>query len=268
MSPVFLKFLIRRHRMSTLLFGFLPMFIGVVVGLLYPTYSKERNLVKLLKYTTRFFGGDKLDMFSPDGAFSMPFQHPLVLIAYAVLPAIVAMGVPAGDRGTKGLDLMLATPLSRRKLGWSVWLYQTMSAAYLALMTLVAASAAGLIAGEYASINHEAFLALAFVGFLLMSTFGALAMIVSVLARDRGQATLTYGIFVAGFFLIDVTSRMWKSGDWLGWFTPYGYLRPSRVLSANTVFSGALARDLIILATVCIVGHLLASWLHCRRKSA
>ncbi|MFT7619027.1 MAG: hypothetical protein ACI97A_002675 [Planctomycetota bacterium] len=268
MSPVLLKFLIRRHRFSCLLLGILPLFIGIVIGFLYPTYSKERGLLKVLKYSTRFFGGEQLDIFSPDGAFSMPFQHPLVMIGYAVLPAIAALGIPAGDRGNKGLDLILATPLSRGVLCRTVWFFQVLASIYMTFMALSAANISALMSDEFAGINHLGFFAIALVSFSLMSAFGAFSMIISVLARDRGQASLIYGISVTVFFLTDVTARMWKDGAWLTWLTPYGYLRPARVLSAEAPFSSDMIRDLAILLTVGIAGQFYAAHLHRKRRSA
>ncbi len=267
MSKTLMGFLIRRHRLTTILFGLLPFLIGLVVGLLYPTYSKERQLMRLLKYTSRFFGGEKLDLFSPDGAFSMPFQHPLVLIAYAIVPAIAALATPAGDRGTKCIDMMLATPLSRMKLIGTVRFYQLLASFYFALMTLLGASFSGVVAGEYSHIDQVGFMSLSIIGFLLMAVFGSISMLVSVMARDRGQATLVYGTLVTVFFLIDVTARMWKDGSWLAWLTPYGYLRPSRILSADNAWGRAWLEDVSILLVLAVFGQIIAAGLYRRRRS-
>lgn len=268
MSPVLLRFLIRRHRLSCCLLGILPLFIGLVIGFLYPTYSKERDLLKVLKYSARFFGGDQLDMFSPDGAFSMPFQHPLVLIGYAVLPAVAALGIPAGDRGNKGLDLILATPLTRGALCRTVWLFQAIAGLYMTCMAFGAANLSASMSGELAGINHLGFVAIALISFALMSTFGAISMIISVLARDRAQASLIYGLSVTILFLVDVTARMWKDGAWLTWITPYGYLRPARILSADVAFNSDMIRDMSLLLTFGIMGQLMAAYLHRQRRSA
>ena len=96
MNRVLLGFLWRRHRLTTLLCGVAPVLIGVVVGFVYPTFSAQRAMVQAFRYSTKFFGQGQLDMLSVSGSFSMVFQHPFILLLYAVAPSIAPIGLIAG----------------------------------------------------------------------------------------------------------------------------------------------------------------------------
>ena len=113
-----LRLLLRRHWISVSLCALVPILIGVVIGLIYPTYSQERALLERLgEFAQQFMSkGGSIDLLSAAGSFSLPFQHPTVLIIYAVIASIPAMALPAGERGRCALDLLLATALSRAAL--------------------------------------------------------------------------------------------------------------------------------------------------------
>ena len=266
MTKTFMYFLWRRHRVAVVLCGLVPLIVGTLIGLVYPTFAKERALLKVFKMSTRFFGQDKMDLFSPEGAFSLPFQHPLVLIAYAVMPAIVAMALVAGDRGRGSLDLLLATSISRRFLNLAVGTFQALCCLYLSTTCFLGCFLAAAISGDASAFNPGSYTVIALTAFGLTGVFGGFASLVSLGAENRGQATLRYGILIFSFFIIDVAARLWRDGEWLAYLSPYGYLRPAKVLTANV--DVLLGREPALLIFFALVLRILVILLHDRRHSA
>ncbi|MCB9832604.1 MAG: ABC transporter permease subunit [Planctomycetes bacterium] len=233
MSPVLLRFLWRRHRTGSLLFGLAPLMVGLIIGLIYPTYAQERALVEVFKHSLRFFGHEQLDMFSPRGSFSLVFQDPLILLCYAILPALAPIALYAGDRARGALDLVLATPLDRAVLLRSLALFQFLQGLWFALMALASAWLGALVAGEAGGLPFGTFLPLALVAAGVTAAFGGLAALISVRAPSRAAAGTAYGSLVFVLMALDTTARMWKGGSFLGWLTPLGYLRPALLLSGE-----------------------------------
>jgi hypothetical protein len=232
MSRVLFTFLARRHALTCGLCSLLPMVIGAMIGFVYPSYAMERDvllpLIKRMPLSKIVFRSDLdiVDIFSPSGAFNIPFQHALTQLAFAVSAAIPAIGLPAAERGTGTLHLMLSTRLTRKSLVLTTALFLVPVAAVMGFApfvgSLIGASGAGvsgqLPLGTYAwTAAHGAALTL----FL-----GAVGLLVSVCSRDRTAATVRYVALMAVFWLVDVASRLWKNQDWISKLTPLGYYNP------------------------------------------
>lgn len=267
MSATLLGFLLRRHRLSCLLCGMAPLFIGSVVGLVYPSYSEMREVVQVFKFATRFFGQGQMDLFTPAGAFSLPFQHPLCLAVFAVLPAIPAMALPAGERGRGALDLLLASPLDRKSLILTVAGFQGLLAPWAAVCACSGAGLGAALAGVSSELPWGRFVVVAINAASLLAFFGGLSLVASVLAPDRSAAMLGYGVIVFGSFMVDVTARLWPEGDWLAWLTPFGYLRPADVVSPAGRAAAGWGDAAVLLAGALILGGT-AVVLQIRRRSA
>lgn len=231
---VLFRFLVRRHRLALGLLALVPLLIGSIIGLIYPTFAREREMARnLLKIAHKFFGGEQIDILSAAGAFTLPFQHPLVFGALALFAAIPALALPAGERGRGGLDLLLATPLERETMVRTIAVFQGCGAPILGLSALIGSFIGAAIAGATGEVAWSRMVLLAFDLTALVLAFSALALLVSVLAADRSQATLFFGVGAFLAFMIDVASRLWRAGAWLGRLTPYGYMRPARVVGED-----------------------------------
>ena len=266
-SLTLLRFMLRRHWLAITLCSLVPIIIGIVIGLLYPTFSAQRAMLEMFKGFAKFFGQDQMDLFSPEGACSFPFQHPMCLVVTAVIAAIAPTALPAGERGTRGLDVLLATPLLRRQLVGTVIAFGAGVAVLFGLAGFTGAMLAGLCAGELQAIHPGMFLLAAANSAALCGFFGALALVISVMARDRGQAALIFGAVVTVALVVDVIARMWNDGKWLRFFTPFGYLRPADIVSnGGSVAAGVAAVGVLLVGSVTL--GLAGWWMQARRRSA
>lgn len=260
------RFLWRRHRMTVILCALAPIAIGIIIGFVYPTYAKERQLLKIFKISGRFFGADQMDLFSPEGAFTMPFQHPFVLVLYALVTGAAAVGVPAGERGRGGLDLLLATPLERGTLMRAVTAFMATAAAIIGLSAFLGGCAGAVVAGELSALPLALYLRIAASAAFLSLCLGSIGLLMSVVAADRGQATIWYGTGVFIALSLDVAARLWRGGAWLGKLSPYGWFRPADLLSAETLGPWAMQSAVLLGASAAaMIGSIVVER---RRKSA
>lgn len=237
MNLVLLRFLGRRHGVTVPLCALAPLVIGTLIGFIYPTYSREREtLGPLVKSLKAMFRTDvtMIDIFSPSGAFNIPFQHPITFLSLAVAAAIPALGLPAGERGRGALQLLMATPLSRRALVGTLAVFLLPIAVLMGLAPLLGCVAGASISGVLDEIPLHVYAVTSLNAAAVTAFLGSFALLVSVVSRDRSVATIRYVLGMAWFFLADLGSRLWKYGDWPSYLTPLGYYNPTRILAGES----------------------------------
>ena len=264
-NRVLFELLVRRHRLSTSLTLLVPSLIGVGVGVVYPQYRDLRKLAEAFKFANRFYGGEQLDLLSPAGSFGFPFQHPLSVTALIIATAIPAMAFPAGERGRGALDLVLATPLERRKLVGTVFSFQALIAPLAALSCMAGAVFGGSLAGVADQLPWGRYAVVAGVYAALGFALGGMALWVSVRSRERSSATFGYGAMMTLFMIIDTVARLWPKGTWLGYLTPLGYLRPAAVIARGDF--GVAYRDGAMLLVMAAAFYVAAFRRQSRRRS-
>ena len=62
MNRDLLRFLVHRHRLSCGLTFIVPLFIGTVIGFIYPTWKDQREMMEKFKFIKRFYGGEEVDL--------------------------------------------------------------------------------------------------------------------------------------------------------------------------------------------------------------
>ena len=264
MRRALLAFLWRRHRLSMGLCLFIPLLVGTGVGLMAPQLQQQREAFASLPFLARFLGSNAASAFSNVTLLSFPFRHPLVLLLYAVFPAIPILALPAGERGRGGLDMLLAAPLDRRALVHALALFVLLAIPVVIAFCFAGSMLAALIAGELERIDVARFALAAPPAGALIATWTGAALIVSVRARNRASATLTYAAFVTTAFLIDSIARIATGVEWMAKFTPYGYYRPDHVILGSAPWIA----NAVGLATVGVLLTLVAAELQARRTSA
>lgn len=269
MSWTLLVFLWRRHRIALICCCSIPLALGIVIGLVFPKYQEQRELVEKLltvfSFAKRFFGSEELSMLSPQGAFCLPFQHPIALVSYAVLGAIPALSIPAGERGRGALDLLLAAPLSRARLVLTSAGFVFLIAPFIGLGGFGGALLGGSLSKVSDQLPALSYLYVACTAAALAFCLGAFALLISTASPDRGRATMIYSMAVFVFIGCDVTSRfLGDDGQWLRWFTPYGGLRPVSVVQSPP----AVLWPTLSLVFVGVILSAVAAWVATLRRRA
>lgn len=266
MNRTLLAFLLRRHWWTCGLCVLLPVMLGSVVGAIYPTMEKERNVVGPMLDLVRKWFPDLPNFLRPEGAFVWPYMHPMTLLSYALAPAIVALAQPAGERGRGSLDLLLSSRLSRARFVTTVFAFVVPVTMAMAMGPFVGSFIGASMCGELEAIPLGAYLLCSVEGCALSLFFGSFALLVSVWARDRGQATLVFVGFSLSTFIVDFIGQVWQGApEWVYRISPFGYYHPLSLAYEQDV---PVAQDLLVLlggTAVFVVG---AVWAAERRRSA
>lgn len=259
-----LRLLGRRHRISLTATLLAPVALGFVAGAIYPDLAAQREALASIPFIARFLDSEFAEPFSPASILVLPYQHPLSLVLWAVLPAIPALGLLAGERGRGSLDMLLATPLERRRLVAAIGLFQFLLLPVALCSPFAGTWIAGWMADESAALPPSR-LWMAGVNLAgLIGFWGGASLMVSVLSRDRVAATFAYAVTVFVVFALDSASRLATGAAWMASWTPYGYYRPADVVSGSEAW-GARGGGLLAAG---IVLALLAMELQHRRRSA
>lgn len=182
------------------------------------------------------------------GAVAFGLQHPIPLVA-AVAFVIAAATVPAGERESGFLDLVLARPVSRH-----AYLLATVSLVALGALLLPAALLAGAALG-IASVDVAS--AVPWVRYLpaglglalLLLAIGGCALLVAAPARRRGVAVSRAAALTLALYAAEVLGDLWKPLAPLRRISPFHYYRPVSVV----VDAGLPTGDYVVLAAVAVV---------------
>jgi hypothetical protein len=234
MNATLLKFVLWRHRLAFVASFVVPVLISVVAGHLYPTYAANREgLERVLKVFAKFFSEDVVDLLSPVGFLLVPFQHPLTLLMFAIAAAVPPIATPAGDRGRGALDLLLATPLSRRSLSRTLLVVIVLVGSTLGWAPYLGVWIAAHLAGYASEIPFDTCAVIAINGGALVLALGASALLCSATSEDGASATTRFVGFVIVTLAVDVISRFWKAGHWLRWTSLLGYYHPHDIVAGR-----------------------------------
>jgi len=159
------------------------------------------------------------------GAPAFGFQHPVTLVA-ALAFVVLAATIPAGERESGFLDLLLARPVRRSRYLIAV-LGLLLAGAVLLPLALLAGAAAGL-----ARVSVEGQLpwwryapcagGLA----VLLLSIGGYTLFLASGARRRGRAVgLAVGVTLLTY-VIEVLADFWTAFDRIRWVSPFHYFKP------------------------------------------
>jgi ABC-2 type transport system permease protein len=187
------------------------------------------------------------------GTVAFAFQHPAVIVA--ALSFVVVVGtVPAGERETGLLDLILARPLPRWRYFASVLLLIALGALALPVAALAGvATGLGLVEGPEALPWHR-YLPSAVGLACLMLCVGGYTLLLAVGARRRGTAASRVAGLTLLLYVVDVLGNLWRPLEGLRWISPFSYFDPIRAAILREVPPA----HTVVLLSVFLVGTLLA----------
>lgn len=196
----------------------------------------------------------------------------LVIYLIPLIALLLGFDAIVGERERGTLDLLLALPITRGELLLGKYLGL---AAALALSTLAGfALVAVLMVRQFGSKAWYHYGGFMFTAVLLGLCFLSLAVLLSVLARDRtrasGLAIATWFFFVLVFDLLLLGLLVGTGGAWAGDWFPYLLLaNPADLFRVLNMFSTEDVRNLVGLSSVVpaalthqgLLGAALAAWI-------
>jgi ABC-2 type transport system permease protein len=196
------------------------------------------------------FGG--ADVFSLSGSIAVGYIHPIAIILVSIFAIGFASSAVAGERQRGTLEVLLARPLSRRRV------YVTMLVAALLFIGLVLiASVLGTllgsgIVGVGSELAVERLPILWLNGMLLWGSIAAIALAASVsFDRLTPALGLTVAIVIVSYFLY-VLGSLWPDAKGLEPYSLFNYLASRDVLNGTVNLPG--------FALLAAVGALAIGW--------
>ena len=176
----------------------------------------------------RFGNGD---IFSLTGSMAISLIHPIALVLTSVFAVGFSTASIAGERQRGTLEVVLARPLSRQSLYFTL-----LAAAFTFVATAIAALLAGsLVGSSLAGVFEQVPVArmplLWLNALLLFGSVAAIGLAASV-SCDRFAPALgwTLGIVVT-MYLLEVLGSLWPAAEFLQPYSLFHYLKPKLVLA-------------------------------------
>lgn len=194
----------------------------------------------------------QLGMLSFSGLVGFGFQHPLVLTAAAAFLMVVAT-IPAAERESGLLDLILARPLPRVRYILAVLLLLVLGA-LLFPAAVLAGAALGLATVDVPEpVRLGDYLPAALSLAALLLCLGGATLALASRARRRGVAAAQAAGAALALYWLDLLAEIWKPLAAISWLSPFHYFQPMQSVVLRTAPWLGLAVLLAIFAagTLC-----------------
>jgi ABC-2 type transport system permease protein len=212
-------------------------------------------LEQVLPPEIRTLFSSQLGMMSVSGMVGFGFQHPMVLVA-AISFIIVVCTLPAGERESGFLDLILARPVPRHRFFLSVVALFILGAVLLPL-ALFAGAALGLSQINVPNEIHWTRYARPAGGLMaLLLAVGGYTLLFAAGAQRRGTAASRAIAVTLTLYWIDLMADLWEPAASVRWLSPFYYYDP---IPAALIPYTPVSHPVVLL-TVFLIGTALATY--------
>lgn len=211
------------------------------------------NTVQMLPRSIQLMFSEQFSLASFSAAIAFGFQHPAIVGAGLAF-VVAACTIPAHERESGVLDLLLARPIPRWRYLASV-LALALVGVLLFTLTLLVGTAVGLatvtVPGELPWTRYLT--GAAGLGILLVA-FAGIALAVGATARRRGKAIARIVGLALALYVVDVFAERLEWMGWLRWASPFHYFRPVQ----SAVFQQTSLTHLAVLVAIGVAGAAVA----------
>jgi ABC-type transport system involved in multi-copper enzyme maturation permease subunit len=188
------------------------------------------------------------------GALSFGYQHPLALIAAIAMVTVMAT-IPAHERETDLLDLILTRPLPRSRY-LTAHLLLVLFASTVAPLALLAGGVLGLAVVEAPEpVAWTAYVSSAGAMALLLFAVGSYSLLIATGAKRRGVAVARGIGITLVFFWLDFMGEYWDLLETARLVSPFHYFDPAAAANYGLPFG-----DGTVLLCISIAATTWAFW--------
>lgn len=250
------RYAVRRRRNGTLVLSALLGLLAAGTVAIFPSFAQagvdfEAYLEALPPAFREAFG--IADLTSIEGFLATEFYQFAFVILLGMYAAYVGGRLVAAEVESGRVDLVLAGPVSRRRV--VLERYLSLLATFLVVNVVVAVAVLGAVEAIGEALSFERLLVVHLLSLPYLCCCGAIGLVLSVLF-DRADAAQRTGLGVVfGLFLVDSLTAP-TDYDWLGAVSPTRHYDPTAVLvNGQYDWTGAGA---MLVATQALVG--VAAW--------
>jgi ABC-2 type transport system permease protein len=237
---------------------------GALMPLIYAQFGSQfRDVVNsglIPKQLTEFGGGD---LFSLPGSIAIGFIHPIALILLSVFAVGFTTSAIAGERQRGTLEVLLARPIPRRVVYFTLLICALIFVAVVMAAFLAGAFISATVNGVGGEIAVDRLALVWLNGVLLFGAIAAIGLAASV-SFDRLSPALgiTIAVVLVSYFL-QILGSLWPDAKGLQPYSLFHYLDPKALLT------GAVAAfNFVLLAVVAVVAIVVALVVFPRRDLA
>jgi ABC-type transport system involved in multi-copper enzyme maturation permease subunit len=185
----------------------------------------QELLEQVLPLPMRQLIGSQLGLLSFAAVVGFGFQHPFAM-AIAIAIVITVATIPAGERESGFIDLVMARPVPRARYFFAVALLLAMFALIMPLAPLCGLITGLALVDAPGEIEWARYVpATAGLACLLLS-IGGYTLLLASCARRRGTAVAQAAGLTLVMFWIDLTAQMWRPAQVICWLSPFNYFKP------------------------------------------
>ncbi len=195
------------------------------------------------------FGSGSL--FTLGGAMTIGFQHPIGIGLVAIFAVGAAASAVAGEREAGTLEVLLARPLSRRRLYTSVGAAVKIEAAVVIALLLVGQVAGIFLLGVQDEIEVAWIPMVWVVGLLMWGAFAAFSLAASVSFDRRGPAIGLSLAFLGINYFFEILGSFLPDLAWTQEYSLFHHFNPGEIVAGNldpvdiVIFAVAIALPVI-----------------------
>ena len=237
---------------------------GLLIPIMYNAFSDMiRDLANSGVIPEEMLSFGSGSFFSLPGAITLGLQHPIGLAFIAIFAAGASSTAIAGERARGTLEVLLARPISRTALYFSI-LLGLLVAVTLVLVGILAGMGIGAWAQGIADdIDIGQMPLVVLNGFGLWAAFTTFGLAASVSFDRPGPAIgLTLAYLLVNYFL-EILGSLWKEVEWTQAYSLLHHFNPGDILTGNLQ-----PVDLVIVFTAAIVPLIYALLVFPRRDIA
>ncbi len=224
---------------------------GSLMPVIYKAFQAQISFIVdsgLIPKQLMSFGGG--DMFSLEGVVAIGFIHPMAVAMVLVFALGFTVNAVAGERQRGTLEVLLARPISRRRL------YLTLLAASIVFTVLaITAQVAGIVvgsamSGELGALGADRLALMWLNACLVFVAIGAVSLLASV-SFDRLSPALTVSLTVVlvSYFL-EILGSLWPDARGLQPWSLFHYLDPRGALAGTMPPADWIAPTAVIVVAV------------------
>jgi ABC-2 type transport system permease protein len=206
---------------------------GALMPLIYAQFGSQfRDMMNsglIPKQLAEFGGGD---LFSLPGAIAIGFIHPIALILSSVFAVGFATAAIAGERQRGTLEVLLARPIPRRVVYFTLLICALIFVAVVMFAFLAGAFVSATANGVIGEIPADRLALVWLNGVLLFGAIAAIGLATSV-SFDRLSPALgiTLAVVLVSYFL-QILGSLWPDAKGLQPYSLFHYLDPKADLTA------------------------------------
>ena len=222
---------------------------GILIPVIYTAFSDVfRDMANSGAIPSELMNFGSGSLFTLPGAITLGVQHPLAIAMIAIFAVGGAATAVAGERARGTLEVLLARPISRLTLYWSILL-----ALLVAVLIVLAAILGGMVTGAaIQGVSDELDLGqmplVALNGFGLWAAFTTFALAASVSFDRPGPAIgIALAYLLVNYFL-EILGSLWADAAWLQEYSLFHHFDPGAILTGD-----ASTSDLAIVFVAALV---------------